>query len=215
MSALATIHVGLQQLGIEADDARDLYERQTGKRSLREMSPREQEAVIGELRRMGFRKASSGPRKRLEGRYAKKLQALWIACWNLGLVRDREDAALLAFVRRQTGIEHVRFLHYPDDARKAIEALKGWMARDGGVVWGTSNGYDWLKIDAGKIAWAQFRMLLPGATLMGNKVEFYRQVGAILDDPLPGGLGGLSPAEWRTVMNRLGERVRALPRRDG
>lgn len=209
MSAYAAIHTGLRKLGIAEDDARDLYERQTGKRSLRDMSPAQHEAVIGELRRLGFKQASSRSRKGLEGRFAKKLQALWIAAWNLGLVRDRTDAALIAFVKRQTGIDHVRFVRDADDARRAIEALKGWMERAGGVEWGRSHGYDWLQHDPGRIAWAQFRRLVPGATLMGNRADFHRQVGAALGRDVPlAGLGALSPADWRTVMNAFGERVR-------
>jgi hypothetical protein len=209
MRALATIHVGLKQLGIEDEDARDLYERQTGKRSLRAMSAAEHDAVIGELRRLGFTKASNGSRKRLEGRFAKKLQALWIAAWNLGLVRNRADEALIAFVKRQTGIDHVRFVRHPEDAARAIEALKAWMARDGGVEWGRSNGYEFLKHDAGKIAWAQFCAIVPGATLMGNRDGFHRMVGQALGRDLPlAGLGALAPEDWRIVMNAFGARIR-------
>lgn len=208
MSAFAAIHTGLKQLGIEEEDARDLYVRQTGKRSLKDMSPREHEAVIGELRRLGFKPASKGPRKRLDGRFAKKLQALWIAAWNLGLVRDRTDEALISFVKRQTGIDHVRFLRHPEDAKKAIEALKGWMKREAGVEWGFSRGYEWLKHDAGKVAWAQFRVLVPGATLMGNRADFHREIGRVLGAVPLAGLGALSASDWRMVMNAFGERVR-------
>lgn len=207
MSAIAAIHSGLRQLGIDQDDARDLYERQTGKRSLREMNARQQQAIVDELRRLGFQKASRHGSRPLQGPFAKKLQAQWIALWNLGVVADRTDAALLAFVKRQTGIDHVNFLRDPAEARKVIDGLKGWMAREGGVVWGTSNGYDFLAHDAGKVAWAQFRKILPGATLIGNKLDFVRAVEAIVGDH-PAGLGSLTPAEWRAVMNSFGERIR-------
>ncbi|MCO5083059.1 MAG: regulatory protein GemA [Rhizobiaceae bacterium] len=207
MSAIAAIHAGLRQLGIDQDDARDLYERQTGKRSLREMSARQQQAIVDELRRLGFQKASRHGSKPLQGPFAKKLQAQWIALWNLGVVADRTDAALLAFVKRQTGIDHVNFLRDPAEARKVIDGLKGWMAREGGVEWGWSHGYDFLKHDAGKVAWAQFRKILPGATLIGNKLDFARAVEAIVGDH-PAGLGSLTPAEWRAVMNNFGERIR-------
>ncbi|MBA5777454.1 regulatory protein GemA [Stappia sp. F7233] len=135
MSAYAKIHVGLKQLGIDGDDARDLYERVTGIRSLRAMSPKQHDEVIQELGRLGFERSSSRRRTPLEGRFAKKLQALWISAWNLGLVRNRDDKALIAFVRRQTGIDHVRFLSNAQDARKAVEALKAWIAREADVTW--------------------------------------------------------------------------------
>ncbi|MGC8201033.1 phage protein GemA/Gp16 family protein, partial [Salmonella enterica] len=70
---------------------------------LREMTPADKERVVAELRRLGFRHVN---RRDLDGPYAKKLQALWIAAWNLGLTRSRDDKALLAFVKRQTGLDH-------------------------------------------------------------------------------------------------------------
>ena len=69
------------------------------------------------------------------GRYAPVLQALWIAGHNLGVVQNRDDAALIAFVQRQTGMSHTRFLTDSEDARRAIEALKKWLSREAGVVW--------------------------------------------------------------------------------
>lgn len=207
MSAIGAIQAGLRQLGIEQEDARDLFQRQTGERSLRAMSPAQHEDIVEELRRLGFKRVSKLASKPLQGPFARKLQAQWIALWNLGIVSDRTDAALLAFVRRQTGIDHVNFLRDPAEARKAIDGLKGWMAREGGVVWGGSSGQDFLKHDAGKVAWAQFRKIVPGATLIGNKAEFHRIVESIVG-PHPAGLGSLTPAEWRTVMNALGVRVR-------
>lgn len=72
---------------------------------------------------------------RVSGQYGRALQALWIAAWNLGVVEKRDDRALLAFVERQTGLSHTRFLHDAGDARKAIEGLKAWIAREGKVSW--------------------------------------------------------------------------------
>ncbi len=209
MTAHAAIHVGLKQLGIEGEDARDLYERLTAKRSLREMTPREHEAVVGELRRLGFRPGarSKTGRSRLEGRFARKLQALWIAAWNLGIVTNRDDRALLAFVKRQTGIDHVRFLRHPEDAAKAIEALKSWMAREAGVAWrghGLSTGFEFLRGDQGRVAWAQWRLLNDGRA---ERHAFHEAATRILGRPIT--LGGLTPADWQTVMNALGEQVRA------
>lgn len=79
-----------------------------------------------------FRRGSA---VRVDGRFGRALQALWICAWNLGIVRERDDRALLAFVERQTGLSHTRFLHDAADATKAIEGLKAWIAREGGVAW--------------------------------------------------------------------------------
>ncbi|MPZ57590.1 MAG: DUF1018 domain-containing protein [Rhizobiales bacterium] len=73
---------------------------------------------------------------RMDGPYAAKLRALWIAGFNLGVVHDRTDRALCAFIERQTGISHPRFLREPADAAKAVEGIKAWLAREAGVRWG-------------------------------------------------------------------------------
>lgn len=70
-----------------------------------------------------------------DGPYARKLQALWISAYNLGVVRNRDDAAMIKFVQRQAKVSHTRFLTEPADAKKAIEALKSWIAREAGVDW--------------------------------------------------------------------------------
>lgn len=209
MSTVKAIYAGIRALGIdEEDDRRDLYERVTGKRRLREMTPGEKEGVLEELRRLGFR--NPGARRMLTGPYAAKLQALWIAGWNLGLVRNREDHALIAFVKRQTGLDHVRFVREPADAAKAIEALKAWLARDGGVVWERTSSLDWLAQPGAKIALAQWRRLHPEATA---------QLRCGLDDVAKGlvrrptaSLAAFSAADWRVVCNALGERIRRMDR---
>lgn len=76
---------------------------------------------------------------RADGRYRGVLQAMWLALYNLGAVRDRRDTAMHAFVERQTRIPHTRFLRNATDARAAIEALKAWMVREG-VRWPASTG---------------------------------------------------------------------------
>lgn len=211
MNPLAAIHVGKKQLGLDDETYRGLLERVTGKRSAAELSETERTAVVAEMRRQGFTPASKPPRKGLDGPYAAKLQALWIAGWNLGVVRDRRDKALIAFVERQTKISHTRFLRFPEDAAKVIEALKGWLARKGGVRWGWTSGTDFLHHDGAKIAWAQWVILHPGATLYPDRMGFDEEVFRIVGDGYPGKpLGALKPADWRAVMNALGEQVRAL-----
>jgi hypothetical protein len=71
----------------------------------------------------------------LSGPYAGICRALWISGWNLGVFEAREDTALVAFVRRQTGIDHLNWVRDPADARKVIEGLKKWLAREAGVDW--------------------------------------------------------------------------------
>jgi len=203
LTALATIHIGLKQLGIVEDDARDLYERLTGERSLRAMRPNQHQTLIDELVRLGFKPTSKGSRKRLTGKYAPKLQALWIAGYNLGLIRNRDDAALLAFVKRQTGIDHTRFLRYQDDASKAIEALKAWLARDGGVDWSNDRFLpDWTQSNGYRIAHAQHRKLEAMGLVIGADLEVW------LHDNGFASASALSDQSWITVMNNMGSLIR-------
>ena len=164
MNSLAAIHVAKRDLKLDDDTYRDVLERVTGKRSAKGMGERDVRLVLDEFRRLGWqskaaRKGLEGP---LDGPYARKLQALWIAGWNLGVVRDRRDNAMLAFIKRQTGIESTRFLRDAADARRAIEALKDWMHREGGVDWST-EGLEPASPDAdprSKVLWAQFERLV-------------------------------------------------------
>jgi uncharacterized protein DUF1018 len=54
-------------------------------------------------------------------------------------VRDRSDRAMLAFLQRQTGVSHTRFLQDPRAALGAIEGLKSWLSRAGNVEWPADN----------------------------------------------------------------------------
>lgn len=51
------------------------------------------------------------------------------------MVHERHDSALLAFCRRQTGIERAEFLRDAQQAQAVVEALKGWLAREAKVRW--------------------------------------------------------------------------------
>lgn len=198
MNPLAAIHVANKQLGLDEDTARDLYERITGKRSLREMSDRELRLIITEHRQQGFKPAEKG----LQGPFAKKLQALWIAAWNLGIVRDRTDAAMLSFVKRQTGIDHTRFLLDAEDSAKAIDALKAWMTREAGVDWSLSvSTAGWLRQSGAKIALAQWQVLTVQKVVDPRGFrEFVREKAKPVDQ--------MADRDWPAVMNALGDMIR-------
>ena len=209
-SSIAAIHVAKKSLGLDDDTYRAKLARLTGKSSVKDMTEAERQKVLTVFRNDGFRPIEGKTQATgLTGKYAKKLQSLWIAAYNLGVVRDRRDDALLAFVKRQTGLDHTRFLHYADDARAAIEAMKGWLKREAGVSFGNTNGYEWLQRDGAKIAWAQWRLLHPGTGLItrrGFDEEALRLSGRT-DAQV---LSHLTDKDWQSVMNALGERVRAM-----
>lgn len=207
-SSTAAIHVAKKQLGLDEDTYRAKLTKITGKSSTKAMSEAERQKVLTVFRNEGFQPAAGKPAKGLTGKYAKKLQALWIAGWNLGVVADRRDSALVAFVQRQTGLDAVRFLHHADDARAAIDGLKGWLKREAGVGFGNTNGYDWLQCDGAKIAWTQWKILHPGAYLITRR-GFDQEAIRLSSRADAQVLSHLTDRDWQLVMNALGERVRA------
>lgn len=210
-SSIAAIHVAKKQLGLDEDTYRAKLQVITGKSSVKDMTEEERQKVISAFRQNGFTPVErrQDGRQKLTGKFAKKLQALWIAGYNLGVVKNRDDAALLIFVKSQTGIDHTRFLHHPDDAKTAIEGLKAWLRREAGVGFSNSNGYDWLAADGAKIAWAQWKLLNPTASLMMRK-GFDEAALAIAGPDAVGMLINVTPAAWQKFMNALGLQVRAL-----
>ena len=63
-----------------------------------------------------------------------KIRALWISAYWLGVVKSKDDAALAAWMCRQTGFGSATWIT-PGAMSKLIDALKLWMTRSGGVVW--------------------------------------------------------------------------------
>ncbi|MCD2176468.1 gp16 family protein [Rhizobium sp. C1] len=204
-STIAAIHVAKKQLGLDEDTYRAKLEVITGKTSVKNMTEAEREKVLNVFRSEGFKpKADRRPngRLKLSGRFAGKLQALWIAGWNLGIFDHRDDAALEAFVKRQTGLDAVRFCRDAVDARKAIEALKAILAREGGVDWTVNNlAQDFTQTDGHRVARAQWRKL------GGAPADFWPVVTDLIDfDVLH---RDFSSQQWIEVMNALGKRIRA------
>ncbi len=186
MTALAAIHVGRKALGLDEDTYRALLVRVTGKSSAGQMDAAERDRVVSEMRRLGFNGVSKAPQSTVTGRFAPVIRALWISAYHLDLVRDRTDAALISFVKRQTNIDHLNWLRDWHDARRVIEALKGWMAREAGVRW-PRTGDDAAARQAAVIE-AQARLL----AARGIEVDL-----ALDADPV-------------TVMKQLGARLRKV-----
>lgn len=130
---IAAIHATAKAGGLDEAARREVMTAVAGKASSRDLTADEAGRVIERLKALAPSQRS--PARRLDGRYASVLRALWLSGWNLGVVSNRRDEALIAFVERQTGIDHPRWLVDPADARKAIEGLKLWLKREAGVAW--------------------------------------------------------------------------------
>lgn len=122
------------------DDARHAVQlRVVGKESLTDMTADDMRDVLaditGNVPQDDPQGEPGGRRDALPaGSLGRTLTALWISAWHLGVVKDRRTPACCAFVRRQTGLSAARFAT-PGQMSRVIEALKDWMAREGGVDW--------------------------------------------------------------------------------
>jgi hypothetical protein len=132
---ITAIRTLASRAGLDDDTYRDLLQREAGVRSAKALSFTQAGRVIERLRASAGDRRPDGAVTGLDSSVAKKMQALWLTGYNLGLIHDRTDRAMLAFLERQTGVSHTRFLASPSDATSAIEALKVWLRRDGGVNW--------------------------------------------------------------------------------
>lgn len=208
-AAIKAIHVMKRELGLEENDYRALLVRVTGKDSLRAMSGGQLGQVLDDLR------AKGAGQRRLKGPYAARLQALWIACWNLGVIESREDSALLAFIARQTGIERTEFLLDAKDASAVVEALKAMLGR---------AGVDWTVRRNEKAAWTQTNGYRIAGALFGAMQQADARFGRLADgtpitllqwmakqhtDLAPTTMGEV---DWHPLMNALGTQLRRARR---
>lgn len=136
---IAMIHTLRRHAGLDEGTYRDLLESETGKRSAKDLTVRESSRVIERLRGT-TNGIAAGAVAGLDTPVGSKLRALWIAGYDLNVVRDRTDRAMLSFLERQTGVSHVNFLREPGAGSRAIEGLKSWLARERKVEWPANTG---------------------------------------------------------------------------
>lgn len=142
---LAAVHIAQKALGLGKDDAEALKRAVTGVASAGDMTVPQLRKYLAHLsqlqasaaRARGERPAHDSSRPpvqrtvadRGDGRWGKA-RVLWQALACNGQVRIDTDAALMAYVKRQTGLEHWRFLN-DAQVNTVIESLKRWCLRAG------------------------------------------------------------------------------------
>lgn len=127
-AAIGKIKVGAKALALTDDSYRDLLHRLTGRRSAADLSDAQLGLVIEELDRLGAYRNQRSMRSYASPQ-ARMVRGLWIELAEMGLVRDRRDGALDAFVRRLSHVDSARWLTDPAEAGKVIEALKAMRRR--------------------------------------------------------------------------------------
>ena len=83
------------------------------------------EAVIAEFQRLGL--AAEPARKPLT-RMQRKMWSLWQQLADRGLVKNRKMPSLLAWIKRQAGVDALGWLSGAQE-NEVVEALKAWLER--------------------------------------------------------------------------------------
>lgn len=127
---LAQIHIARKQLGFGEPEYRDLLVAATGKNTSSIMSPAELGLVIEAMVKAGFRSAVKGAPdgKKSARKVVRLIFGLWSELGARGIVENGSREALLAFVKRQTGIDHPDWLDNKQ-ASSVVEALKSMLNR--------------------------------------------------------------------------------------
>jgi len=139
---IAAIHALKAKLRLTDDDYRALLRQLTGQDSSKSCTQQQRWQVRQHMQRLAERMGLAQPvytakRPRLQrsigdggdGRWSKA-RALWGSLARAGVVRADTDAALMAYVRRQTRVSHWRFANSAQ-INAVIESLKLWCARAG------------------------------------------------------------------------------------
>ena len=140
---LAAIHIAHKALGLSKDDALALKQAVTGVASAGDMTEQQRRRYLAHLAGLqstmatarGEKPAYVPKRPNLErsgdddqDERWHKARMLWRVLADAGHVRTNTDAALMAYVQRQTSVEHWRFLN-SHQINGVIESLKRWCSR--------------------------------------------------------------------------------------
>lgn len=130
-SMLAKIHVAVKQLQLADDDYRAILFRVTGESSAANCTEAGLQAVLDDLKRLGFQaKARAAQSRPADHPGARKARALWISLFHLGAFNNPSERALEEFAKRQLKCER---LQWADQGQmfKLVEALKAIALRHG------------------------------------------------------------------------------------
>jgi len=129
------IYARSKEAGLDEDARRDVFEQQTGKRSLSLMTPAEVGKVDAHLKSLAPPKKGRKPAaKRADVRF---IHVLWRELGRAGVLTDPSRAGLNRFLRSRFGNAwgaetiDVDALTDAGQIRTVIEALKDWCEREG------------------------------------------------------------------------------------
>jgi phage gp16-like protein len=130
------IHVARRDLALDEPTYRTLLGVHGGAESAAAMSAQQLQKVLEHMKKSGFKvRAKAGTKAQASGAkspslasdpQSKKARALWLMLHHIGQVRDPAEAALLAYARRQCGVDR---MEWTSDMLPIIESLKAWALR--------------------------------------------------------------------------------------
>lgn len=207
------IAIARKTLGLMDDDTwRDkLAGRYGGKRSLTQLRDADLVDLVEHLRDLGFKPSKSGPR-RAEDPMSRKIRALWLSLYHLGVATDPAETAIVAFATRVTGgkgkgKQALQFLT-GEERSQVIEGLKDWATRDGGVDWSPyyHNGKKIKDEPRQRVIEAQWRRALDLGAItpkpFTRPVDYARGITGL------GGFQFYKPADFDRVIEALGQIIR-------
>ena len=211
----AAVHAGAKALGWDDDLRRQVMaERYQGKTSSKDLTDdqlRDFARHIGRLQDAA--KAASkhrqpkraGKRALAPGAQASKARALWLSLYHLGAVADPAEAALDAWVERQTGVASLRFADQVV-ADQVIRGLRNWCDRVG-----------FTQPDAafvGEIEQVRTIARLEGGYGVAAKIRLIEAQRRLLQEPRLTDTWRMTADTLDRLIEELGRRVRAMRPRE-
>jgi phage gp16-like protein len=128
------LQVARRQMALTDEQYRDILARVTGQSSSKALDAGQLHAVLADLRRLGWQARPARKRAFSSKPQVRMIHALWAEL--APFVASHDEAALRAFVRRQTktpatpdGVDAPAFLDAAQ-ATRVLEGLKAWLARE-------------------------------------------------------------------------------------
>ena len=128
---LAAIHIAKKQLGWDDETYRDLLWTVCRVKSSGDLDFTGRKRFLDHLRQCGFVNAATKGRKVVSGTLTapqRKMFSLWQQLADADLVHERRMSALVAYAKRQTGVDRLEWLK-PAQEDLLIESLKKWLGR--------------------------------------------------------------------------------------